>query len=188
MEGQARVGGQLQIVALGRRQQGRGAVADGHDAQFEQFGHGRVARHVTHLELIAGRGAVRASRVVTGALEKAGVGEERDRLADDAGGRSRESAGVLGGAGGAAPCVDPPGGLKTGGVGRRVGVLPLRLGALLQPAAGLPYERVDAVDRDPADVTVVGEILGAGNAMAATARWARPCRKRSAESVEARRA
>ena len=56
---------------------------------------------------------------------------------------------------------DPPGGLQAGRVGGRVGVLALLLGPLLQPAAGLPYEGVDAVDRDAADVAVVGEVLGA---------------------------
>lgn len=188
MEGQARVGGQLQVVRVGRRQERGAAVADRYDAEFEQFGHGRAARHVAHLQLVAGGGAVRASGVVAGPLEEAGVGEESDRLADDAGGGSGESARVLGGAGGAAPCVDPPGRLQAGCVGGRVGVLSLCVGTLLQAAAGLAYEGVDAVDREAADVGVVGEVLGAGNAMAATARWARPCRKRSAESAEARRA
>ena len=138
-----------------------GAVGDRDDAQLQQLGHGGAARHVADLELVAGGGAVRAAGVVPGALEEAGVGEEGDGLGDDAGGRTGEPAGVLGGAGGAASGVDPPGGLQAGGVGGRVGVLALLLGALLQPAAGLPYEGVDAVDRDPADVAVVGEVLGA---------------------------
>ena len=118
----------------------------GHDAQFQQFGHGGAARHVAHLELVAGGGAVRAAGVVPGALQEAGVGEEGDGLADDAGGRTGQPAGVLGGAGGAAPRPDPPGRLQARGVGGRVGVLALLLGPLLQPAAGLPYEGVDAVD------------------------------------------
>lgn len=62
------------------------------------------------------------------------------------------------------------------------------LRALLQAVARLADEGVDAVDRDPADVRVVGEVLGAGKAIAATARCASPWRKRSAESEEARRA
>ena len=148
--------------ASARRQQGGGAVGDRDDAQLQQFGHGGAARHVADLELVAGGGAVGAAGVVAGALEEAGVDEEGDGLADDAGGGTGQPAGVLGGAGGAAPGVDPPGGLQAGGVGGRVGVLALLLGALLQPAAGLADEGVDAVDGDPADVAVVGEVLGAG--------------------------
>ena len=138
------------------------AVGDRDDAELQQLGHGGAARHVADLELVAGGGAVGAAGVVAGALEEAGVGEEGDGLADDAGGRTGQPARVLGGAGGAAPGVDPPGGLQAGRVGGRVGVLALLLGPLLQPAAGLPDEGVDAVDGDPADVAVVGEVLGAG--------------------------
>lgn len=188
MERQAGVGGELQVVALGRRQERGGAVADGDHAEFQEFGHGRAARHVADLELVAGGGAVRAAGVVAGALQEAGVGEERGGLADDAGGGAGQAAGVLGGAGRTAPGVDAPGGFEAGGVGGRVGVLAELLGTLLQAAAGLADEGVDAVDGDAADVAVVGEVLGAGNARAATARWARPCRNRSAESAVVRRA
>ncbi len=161
VEGQSRVGDQVEVVGVLGGQQAGAAVADRDDAQLQQFGHGGAARHVAHLELVAGGGAVGAAGVVAGALEEAGVDEEGDGLGDDAGGRTGEPPRVLGGAGGAAPRVGPPGGFEAGRVGGGVGVLALFLGALLQTAAGLPDERVDAVDGDPADVAVVGEVLGA---------------------------
>ncbi|CAM5658216.1 hypothetical protein SVIOM342S_06170 [Streptomyces violaceorubidus] len=52
-------------------------------------------------------------------------------------------------------------GLQARGVGGRVGVLALLLGPLLESPAGLADERVHAVDRDAADVAVVGEVFGA---------------------------
>src|SRR5262249_44270629 len=122
VERQSRVGGQEVVVGRGRGEAGR-AVADRHHAQVEQFGHGRAARHVPHLQLVAGGGAVGAAVLVAGALEEAGVDEEGDGLADDAGGGTGQPPRVLGGAGGAAPHVHPPGRLQAGRVAGRVGVL-----------------------------------------------------------------
>ena len=152
---------EVEVVGVVGRQQGGAAVADRDDAEVQQFGHRGAAGQVAHLQLVAGGGAVGAAGLVAGALEEAGVDQEGDRLADDAGGGAGEPAGVLGGAGGAAPGVDPPGGLQSGGVAGRVGVLALLLGPLLQPAARLADEGVHAVDGDPADVAVVGEVVGA---------------------------
>ena len=92
MERQAGVGDELQVVGVLGRQQGGRAVGDRDDAQFQQFGHGGAAGQVAHLELVAGRGAVRAAAVVAKAVAFLTDSGFLQRTGDENGGSFRTTA------------------------------------------------------------------------------------------------